>query len=116
VVRERVGAGDSVHRISPAPADGGDHSASQTDAADGHDGEPKVNDELGGVIRMACTPVNSGQRAKRLAAATSDASPPLGASVLSIVADLEGHDLNGLRRHWRDHLGGERSHTPHAGC
>ncbi len=41
VVRERVGAGDSVYRISHAAADGGDHSAAQTDAADDHDGEPK---------------------------------------------------------------------------
>ena len=41
VVRERVGAGDSVYRISHAAADGGDHSAAQADAADGHDGEPK---------------------------------------------------------------------------
>ena len=41
VIRERVGAGDSVYRISDAAADGGDHSAAQTDAADGHDGEPK---------------------------------------------------------------------------
>jgi hypothetical protein len=41
VVRERVGAGDSVYRISHAAADGGDHSGAQTDAADGHDGEPK---------------------------------------------------------------------------
>ncbi len=56
---------------------------------------------------MACTRVDPGQGAKRLAAATSDASRPLDASVLSIVADLEGHDLNGLRRQWRAHLGGE---------
>ncbi len=41
VVRGRVGAGDSVYRISHAAADGGDHSAAQTGAADGHDGEPK---------------------------------------------------------------------------
>ncbi len=41
VVRERVGAGDSVYRISHTAADGGDHNAAQTDAADGHDGEPK---------------------------------------------------------------------------
>jgi Protein of unknown function (DUF2924) len=27
--------------------------------------------------------------------------------VLSIVAGLDGHDLNGLRRQWRAHLGGE---------
>ena len=48
---------------------------------------------------------NSGQ-AKRLVAATPDASLPLDASVLSIVANLEGLDLNGLRRQWRAHLGG----------
>jgi hypothetical protein len=35
------------------------------------------------------------------------ASRPLGASTLSIVAGLEGCDLNGLRRLWRAHLGGE---------
>ena len=62
---------------------------------------------------MACTPVNSGHGAKRLAAATSDASPPLGASVPLIAADLEGHELSGLRRRWRDHLGGEPpTHLP----
>jgi Protein of unknown function (DUF2924) len=65
------------------------------------------------VIAMPCTRVSSGQGAKRLAATTSDASPPLDGSVLSIVADLEGHDLNGLRRHWRAHLGGEPpTHLP----
>jgi hypothetical protein len=36
-----------------------------------------------------------------------EASPPLDASVPSIVAGLEGHDLNGLRRLWCAHLGGE---------
>ena len=61
---------------------------------------------------MACTRVSSGQAAKRLAP-TSDASLPLDGSVPSIVADLEGHDLNGLRRHWRAHLGGEPpTHLP----
>jgi hypothetical protein len=40
-------------------------------------------------------------------ATTSDASLPLDASLLSIVANLEGLDLNGLRRQWRAHLGGE---------
>jgi hypothetical protein len=40
-------------------------------------------------------------------AATSDASLPLNASVSSIVANLEGLDLHGLRRQWRAHLGGE---------
>ena len=38
---------------------------------------------------------------------TPEASLPLDASVRSIVAGLEGHDLNGLRRQWRAHLGGE---------
>jgi hypothetical protein len=62
---------------------------------------------------MPCTRVNPGQAAKRLAAAKSDASPLLDGSVVPIVADLEGHDLNGLRRHWRDHLGGEPpTHLP----
>ena len=65
------------------------------------------------MIDMASTRVNAGQGAKRLATATSDASPRLDASVPSIVADLEGHDLNGLRRHWRAHLGGEPpTHLP----
>jgi hypothetical protein len=50
---------------------------------------------------------NSGKAAKRPVAATLDASPPLDASVLSIVANLEGLGLNGLRRQWRAHLGGE---------
>jgi hypothetical protein len=62
------------------------------------------------VIDMPCSP---GQGAERLAATTSDASPPLDASVPLIVADLEGHDLGGLRRQWRDHLGGEPpTHLP----
>jgi Protein of unknown function (DUF2924) len=52
------------------------------------------------------------QAAKRLTAARSDPSP-LDATVLSIVADLEGHDLNGLRRQWRAHFGGEApAHLP----
>ncbi len=42
VVRERVGAGDSVYRISHAAAHGGDGFAARSDAADGHDGEPKL--------------------------------------------------------------------------
>ena len=40
-------------------------------------------------------------------AATSGASLPLDASVLSIVANLDGLDLDGLRRQWRDQMGGE---------
>ena len=35
------------------------------------------------------------------------------ASVLSIVANLEGLDLNGLRRQWRAHLGSDApAHLP----
>ena len=46
-------------------------------------------------------------------AATPDASLPLDASVLSIVANLEGLDLNGLRRQWRARLGSEApAHLP----
>jgi hypothetical protein len=56
---------------------------------------------------------NSGQAAKRPVAATPGASLLLDASVFSIVSDLEGHDLNGLRRQWRAHLGGEPpAHLP----
>jgi Protein of unknown function (DUF2924) len=50
---------------------------------------------------------NSGRAAKLPTAPTPGASLPLDASVLSIVANLEGLDLNGLRRQWRAHLGGE---------
>src|SRR5580704_2102232 len=56
---------------------------------------------------------NSGRTAKHPVAATPGASLPLDASVLSIVANLEGLDLNGLRRQWRGHLGGEApAHLP----
>ena len=56
---------------------------------------------------------NSGQAAKGPVVAAPDASLPLDASVLSIVANLEGLDLNGLRRQWRAHLGGEPpTHPP----
>src|SRR6516162_4487008 len=51
--------------------------------------------------------VEPGRAVKRPTPAESDASPSLGATILSIVADLEGHDLNGLRRQWRARLGGE---------
>jgi hypothetical protein len=50
---------------------------------------------------------NSGRVAKHPVAAALAAALPLDASVLSIVANLEGLDLNGLRRQWRAHLGGE---------
>ena len=63
---------------------------------------------------MTRTRANSGQAAKHPVAATPGASLPLGASVLSIVANLEGLDLNGLRRQWRAHLGGEApAHLPY---
>jgi hypothetical protein len=46
-------------------------------------------------------------------AAAPGASSPLDASVLWIVANLDGLDLNGLRRQWRAHLGGEPpAHLP----
>jgi hypothetical protein len=52
--------------------------------------------------------VNSpGRAAKQVSKTAPEASLPLDASVFSIVAGLEGHDLNGLRRQWRAHLGGE---------
>ena len=40
-------------------------------------------------------------------APTPGASLPLDAALLPIVANLEGLDLDGLRRQWRAHLGGE---------
>jgi Protein of unknown function (DUF2924) len=56
---------------------------------------------------------NSEQAAKRPVAVTPGASLPLNASVLSIVANLGGLDLDGLRRQWRAHLGGEApAHLP----
>ena len=62
---------------------------------------------------MGRTEAKSGQAAKRPMAATSSASLPRDVSVLSIVADLEGRDLDGLRRQWRAHLGGEApAHLP----
>jgi hypothetical protein len=56
---------------------------------------------------------NSREAAKRPVAPTPQASLPLDASVLSIVANLEGLDLDGLRRQWRAYLGGEApAHLP----
>ena len=63
---------------------------------------------------VARKPASSRQAARRPAKTAPDASLPFDASVLSIVAGLEGHDLNGLRRQWRAHLGGEPpAHLPH---
>src|SRR5271155_3399938 len=56
---------------------------------------------------MACQPVAPERPARQPANKAPEASLPLDASVLSIVAGLEGHDLDGLRRQWRAHLGGE---------
>jgi Protein of unknown function (DUF2924) len=50
---------------------------------------------------------NTGGAAKQLAKPAPQAWPPLDASVFSMVEGLEGYDLNGLRRRWRAHLGGE---------
>ena len=50
------------------------------------------------------------QAAIRLTSVRSDPSPALDAPVLSILADLEGHDLHGLRRRWRAHLGEPPAH------
>jgi hypothetical protein len=50
---------------------------------------------------------SSGRLEKRPTAPTPGASLPLNASISSIVANLEGLDLHGLRRQWRDHSGGE---------
>jgi hypothetical protein len=46
-------------------------------------------------------------RANSGRAAAPGALLPLDASLVSIVANLEGLDLDGLRRQWRAHLGGE---------
>jgi len=59
---------------------------------------PKQEGDASGVVGMTRGRPNSGQTAKRPVAATPSASLPLDASVLSIVANLEGLDLNGLRR------------------
>ena len=62
---------------------------------------------------MGRTEAKSGLVAKRPMAETSGASLPRDGSVQSIVADLEGRDLDGLRRQWRAHLGGEApAHLP----
>ena len=74
---------------------------------------PQTYDEAGGVIGMGCAEAKSGQAAKRPMAETSGASLPRDVSVLSTVTGLEGRDLDGLRRQWRAHLGGEApAHLP----
>jgi Protein of unknown function (DUF2924) len=62
---------------------------------------------------MAGKPVAPGRAARQPPNTAPEASLPLDASVLSVVASLQGHDLNGLRRQWRAHLGGEPpAHLP----
>src|SRR5258708_31509504 len=72
------------------------------------DGWPRAQaaGDASGVVGMTYARAKSGRSAKRPMAATSGASLPLDASVLSIVAKLEGLDLDGLRRQWRAYLGG----------
>src|ERR1700722_12140371 len=73
----------------------------------------KAQGGTSGVVGMTRAGPNPGQAAKRPVAAAPGASLPLDASVLSIVANLEGLDFNGLRRQWRAHLGGEPpTHPP----
>jgi hypothetical protein len=56
---------------------------------------------------------NSRRATNRPIAATPAALLPLDASLHSIVGNLEGLDLDGVRRQWRAHLGGEPpSHLP----
>ena len=59
------------------------------------------------MIGVARKPANFEAAARQRAKTPSEASLLLEASVFSIVAGLEGHDLDGLRRQWRAHLGGE---------
>src|SRR5208337_5394726 len=84
----------------------------QTEAMGGRR-DPKRKTKAGRVIGMGRTEAKSGLVAKRPMAATSGASSPRDVSVLSIVADLEGRDLDGLRRQWRAHLrGAPPAHLP----
>jgi hypothetical protein len=63
--------------------------------------------------RVTHARANSGRAAKQPTPPTPEASSQLDASVLSILADIEGLDLNGLRSRWRAHLGGEApAHLP----
>ena len=64
---------------------------------------------------MTRTRANSGQAAKHPVAATPGASLPLDASLLSIIANLEGLDLNGLHRQWRALWVAKRPPIYHAG-
>jgi Protein of unknown function (DUF2924) len=56
---------------------------------------------------MTLARANSRRAAHRPIAAAPGALLPLDASLHSIVGNLEGLDLDGVRRQWRAHLGGE---------
>jgi hypothetical protein len=47
---------------------------------------------------------------------SKDALPSLDASLPRVLADLEGLGIEGLRRQWRNHLGGRRRSTCRDGC
>src|ERR1700692_618519 len=50
---------------------------------------------------------------KHLAAASPDAFLSADASLAAVLAGLEGLEVEGLRRQWRNHLGGEApAHLP----
>ena len=93
MTRERSDAGKSVYRISGHP-----------------------EDETGGVIGMGRTEAKSGQAAKRSMAATSGARTRCADVSCSVDrGGLQGRDLDGLRRQWRAHLGGEARSISRAG-
>ena len=105
------GRWNSVYRISDAPCSQG---RSYRTAAR-RDGRPRARAEgdTSGVVGMTRAQVSSGHAAKRPVGAAPGASLPRDASLLSIVANLEGLDLDGLRRQWHAHLGGEApAHLP----
>ena len=113
VVRERTG-GEIRSTASQAPLRPAQiASSSSPQRPRGPRPRGQSEGEPSGVIGMARKPFASRRPARQPAKTTPEASLPLDASVLSIVAGLEGHDLNGLRRQWRAHLGGEPpAHLP----
>ena len=53
------------------------------------------------------------RKSERLAQPALGARPSLDASLAAVIADLEGQDLPGLHRQWRNHLGGQApTHLP----
>ena len=105
VIRERIGAGGSVYRISDGPAYRG---RSYSPAARrGRQPWAQAEGDRSGVVGMTCARANSRRATNRPIAAAPAALLPLDASLHSIVGNLEGLDLDGVRRQWRAHLGGE---------